>query len=211
MTQHKLTPESLETAGYQLLETLPHEALLPFVQTYIKKRTVYAWFYKGINICLLVLLIVSISFWTNKGVMALDKALAQAGLGFAASFLLIPLHEYIHALAYRQQGATHTSFDAHWRKFYFMAVADRFVADKAAFRIVALAPFVVISAFFLLLLRGPSPEWVLAIVSGLLAHTSFCSGDFALLSYFEYHKDKVIVTYDDKAAKTSYFYYKNRE
>jgi len=33
-----------------------------------------------------------------------------------------------------------------------------------------------------------------------------CSGDFGLLSYFEYHKDKNVVTYDEIASNTSYFY-----
>jgi hypothetical protein len=35
-----------------------------------------------------------------------------------------------------------------------------------------------------------------------------CSGDFGLLSYFDVHRDKEMVTYDDKAAGRSYFYAK---
>ena len=33
-----------------------------------------------------------------------------------------------------------------------------------------------------------------------------CSGDFGLLSYFEFNKDKQVVTYDDIENKISYFY-----
>ena len=33
-----------------------------------------------------------------------------------------------------------------------------------------------------------------------------CSGDFGLLNYFEFNKEKQIVTYDDVENKISYFY-----
>jgi hypothetical protein len=36
-----------------------------------------------------------------------------------------------------------------------------------------------------------------------------CAGDFALLSYFEFHRDKELYTFDDVRNKTSYFYYRN--
>jgi RNA polymerase sigma factor (sigma-70 family) len=39
-----------------------------------------------------------------------------------------------------------------------------------------------------------------------LAHAAMCSGDFGLLSYFEYHKTKQVATYDDVENKISYFY-----
>lgn len=38
-----------------------------------------------------------------------------------------------------------------------------------------------------------------------------CSGDFGLLSYFEYHKNKHVVTYDDVENQISYFYGKIEE
>jgi hypothetical protein len=45
----------------------------------------------------------------------------------------------------------------------------------------------------------------------LFAHTAMCSGDFGLLNYFEFYKDKEIVTYDDVENKISYFYEQTRE
>lgn len=42
----------------------------------------------------------------------------------------------------------------------------------------------------------------------LLAHTAMCSGDFGLLSYFEFNKEKNVVSYDDVENKISYFYAK---
>jgi hypothetical protein len=38
-----------------------------------------------------------------------------------------------------------------------------------------------------------------------------CSGDFGILSYFELHKDKEVVTYDDIENKISYFYGRVKE
>lgn len=49
-------------------------------------------------------------------------------------------------------------------------------------------------------------DWNLTIIGVLLAHTAMCSGDFGLLNYFEFNKDKKVVTYDDIEHKISYFY-----
>ncbi|MBK9716025.1 MAG: hypothetical protein IPO85_00595 [Saprospiraceae bacterium] len=51
----------------------------------------------------------------------------------------------------------------------------------------------------------------MTISSVLLAHTAMCSGDFGLLSFFDFHKDKEPVTYDDVENKISYFYGKISE
>lgn len=45
----------------------------------------------------------------------------------------------------------------------------------------------------------------------LLAHTTMCSGDFGLLSYFDYHRDKDIVTYDEVESNISYFYSRQKQ
>src|SRR5690606_31728950 len=100
--------------------------------------------------------------------------------GFAFILPLIPVHEYIHVLAYRSQGAKDTSYDVDWSKLIFMAIAHRFVASRKEFRVVALAPFIAISAALLLALPFVSPAWGLAIASALLLHTSCCLGDIAL-------------------------------
>jgi hypothetical protein len=126
--------------------------------------------------------------------------------GLAIAFLLIPLHEYIHVLAYKSQGATNTSYDVNIKKFYFMALADKFVANKKEFEIVALAPFVIITVILTILFFIVNPNWTLTIIGVLLTHTAMCSGDFGLLSYFEFNKDKQVVTYDDIENKISYFY-----
>ncbi len=48
--------------------------------------------------------------------------------------------------------------------------------------------------------------WKVTLFTTLLIHSIACSGDFALLSYFEFNRKKNIVTYDDKENKVSFFY-----
>ena len=207
----KIKPEELADHGYTLLDQLGHQELIPFVRTYLKKRTPISLFYTFSNVIIAGIII--FWGWKNYGTagFSLGAGLTHLSYGLAIAFTLIPLHEYIHVLAYKSQGATKTSYDANWKKFYFMAIADQFVANKKEFRIVALAPFVVISTTLIVLLFFVTPLWSFTILGILLTHTAFSSGDFGLLSYFDYYKNKDIVTYDDKANRLSYFYGKQGE
>lgn len=65
-----------------------------------------------------------------------------------------------------------------------MAIADQFVANKSEFTIVAITPFIVITSVLLILIPFVSHYWMLTILGTILAHTSMCSGNFALLSFF---------------------------
>jgi hypothetical protein len=202
----QISPSELTQNGYLLLDELDHKALVPFVQTYIKKHTWASFCYYLFNLLLFACLIYlfihpfegrEFSFW---------QRFTHAGYGMLIAFALLPLHEYIHVLAYRSQGAKNTSYAANLKKFYFMALAHEFVANRKAFKIVALAPFLAISILLTVLLPFANPNWLIILSSALLMHTAMCSGDFGLLSYFEFHKDKEVVTYDDVEKKVSYFY-----
>jgi hypothetical protein len=48
------------------------------------------------------------------------------------------------------------------------------------------------------------------VLDAELDHMGMCSGDFGLLNYFEIHKDKEVVTYDDLATGLSYFYHREK-
>lgn len=200
----KLTPENLTAHGFMLQDKLSHQELVPFIQTYMKKRTPSVITYYAINIVALAGLLFGM-FGPGKG-LALDQRIMQISLGVAMSLLFIPLHEYIHVLAYKSQGAQRTSYAANIRKFYFMALADGFVANRKAFRVVALAPFMVITFMLLVAVVILPSTWSLLPLSAIQAHAAMCSGDFGLLSYFDVHKQKDVVTYDDVANGTSYFY-----
>lgn len=202
----KIRPDELTENGYVLLDMLGHKELVPFIRTYMKKRTKYSVFYYLINIIVFGLAGYFFVDGYNLADYNLLDRFTHFSYGLAIAFLLVPLHEYIHVLAYKSQGATNTSYAANLKKFYFMALADKFVANKKEFEIVALAPFTVISTILTVLLFLVNPNSTLTIIGVLLAHSAMCSGDFGLLSFFELHKDKEAVTYDDVENKISYFY-----
>ncbi|MES2388746.1 MAG: DUF3267 domain-containing protein [Bacteroidota bacterium] len=204
----KIEPEELTAKGYELLDKLDHRALIPFVQLYLAKPTRFSvlWFaFCGIGMAESAFCFI----WCMRRHVPgfnMPTAMAWTFAGFILALGLIPVHECIHALAYRAVGAKHTSFDSNLKKFYFLAIADRFVANRREFQIVALAPFVCISMALTALLFVLPPAGLLMVSAAFLTHTALCSGDFGLLSYFDFHKDSNIVTYDDKENKLSYFY-----
>ncbi len=202
----KIRPEELTENGYVMLDKLEHKELVPFVRTYMRKRTKYSVFYYISNFLVFGL----VGYFFVKGYSLADYSIGSRftyfSYGLAIALALLPLHEYIHVLAYKSQGATNTSYDANLKKFYFMALADKFVANKKEFEVVALAPFVVITTILTILLFLANTNWTLTVSSILFAHTAMCSGDFGLLSYFEFNKMKQTVTYDDVENKISYFY-----
>ncbi len=202
----KIRPEDLAENGYVQLDELGHKELVPFIQTYMKKWTKYSIIYYFSN--LIVFGLVGYLFVQNYNLPDYNfgDRFTHFSYGLAVAFALLPLHEYIHVLAYKSQGATITSYDANLKKFYFMALADKFVANKKEFEVVALAPFTIITIALTILLFIVNSEWTLTIASVLLAHTAMCSGDFGLLSYFEFNKEKQVVTYDEIENKISYFY-----
>jgi Putative zincin peptidase len=206
-----LRPEDLEANGYKLLDKLDHMELVPFVRTYINKWTRFSTIYMTCNLLAFGAVGYLLVSGYTSGIFTIPEGLTYLSYGLVIAFLLLPIHEYIHVLAYKSQGARHTSYDANLKKFYFLAVADRFVANRREFQVVALAPFVVITAVGLTLLFFTTPLWTMTVLGTLLTHTAFCSGDFGLLSYFDFNKNKEVVTYDDKENKISFFYGLERE
>jgi hypothetical protein len=113
-------------------------------------------------------------------------------------------------LAYKLVGAKNTSYDVNLKKFYFLAIADKFVTSELEFKIVALAPFLTITMALLAFSFLSGDLWKVSIFTALMTHSIGCSGDFALLSYFEFYKEKKVVTYDDKENNVSFFYGKEK-
>lgn len=200
-----IDPEKLEALGYVEVERLPHKDIIPLVQRGLKLKNRYSRTYLFLNLLLLTILTTSLAYDIREGFYNLGEGLNHVSYGVGIAFLLIPLHEYIHVLAYKHVGAKATSYDANLKKFYFMALADRFVANFHEFRVVALAPIVCISCMALIPLFFTTSEWTITVLALLLTHTAFCSGDFGLLAYMWAHADEGMVTYDDKTERTSYF------
>lgn len=199
-------PNELTGQDYELLDQLNHQELIPFVQTYLKKSTLVRNVYYALNLILFGLVGILLTIGLEDPNESFWDRFSELSIGMLLAFTLIPLHEYIHVLAYRSQGAKNTSYDMNLKKFYFMALAHEFVANKKEFFVVALAPVVVISILLIGLLILLGSNWSLPIIGTLLAHTAMSSGDFGLLNYFLVHSDKEVVTYDDVTQGISYFY-----
>ncbi len=195
--------------SFQMILMLGHDDILPFVEGEFSNRSFIIKAYIWLNVILLAsiiwLAIIDISADVNW-VMILKKI----GLGALLTFsILIPIHELLHGLAYKICGALSISFGVNWGKFYFYAVADHFVANRKSFTFIALLPFVVISvlSFVPVFFVGLSLKWTLLGV--LFFHTTACAGDFAMLGFYEKNsRYSKLLTYDDVAAKKSYFFVK---
>lgn len=129
-----------------------------------------------------------------------------AGLVFSFT-VLIPVHELIHAAAYRYVGARKLSFGMKLRKFLFYVQADKQVLNYRQFKIVALAPVVVVGALSILgmavFYNQPAFYFFLPVFA---FHSLFCAGDFGLLCFFQNRPDQEIFTFDIKAEGKTYFY-----
>ena len=202
----KIKPEELVDHNFVLLDQLDHKDLVPFIRMYLKKRTKYSLVYYLINALLLGLTLYTFAHGSHEFGYETGSQFTHFSYGIAIAFMLLPFHEFVHVLAYRLKGATKATYGANLKKFYFMALADQFVANKQEFEFIALAPFLIINSALLFLLIICHPEWKITVLGTLLTHISMCSGDFGLLSYFEYHKHKNVVTFDDTNNKMSYFY-----
>ena len=206
----KIKPQDLEKEGYELIASLHHDELIPFLkEAFQQKSDLITWFNLW-NIFLLLLLGTFFFFdFYRQEDFRWGIRFLHVSIGVLLSFLLVPIHEFLHSLAYKYVGARQTSYDANWKKLYFMAMADQFVANYKEFKIVALTPLVTISLVLLILLVLPFGIWKFAFISILITHSLFSSGDIAILNYFRIHKEKGLVTYDDKTKRMSYFYIKS--
>lgn len=120
--------------------------------------------------------------------------------------LIIPVHEFIHWIAYKKEGANDVRFGAIWKSFVFYAAAYNFAADYKTFRRIALAPFYILSVLLVLLFLFPVPLWgKISIAAILLFHIISCSGDLSMLSYMKRYKRRNVITVDDIDNRFTYF------
>lgn len=189
---------------YKLRDTLIHENLFDFIMPWMKKNNIYTRTYNYLMLGGLTILGGLIGFKFATG--TLDTTLfTHLFLGFALTFLLIPFHEALHGIAYKIAGAQKVTYKAHWKKLTFYAIADKFPIGYKPFRYIALLPFIVITTIGIIMIFIFPEYWVL-FLGILLAHSTFCGGDFALLSYMYIHRHWNILTVDDVEEGKSFFF-----
>ncbi len=197
--------EEVREGPYELLATVRHEDLIPFVLGYFFRRT--SWI-TGLHHALSLAALASIVTVAVARDIAFLRALAHFGLGTLVMLVLVvPLHEALHALAYWLCGARDIRFAIVWRMMAAYVAADRFVAGRRAFVFVALTPFVGISTGTLVLVVA-DPKRAVVWLTLLLWHTAGVSGDWALLNYYWLNRRREIFTFDEDGV--SYFYARTR-
>jgi hypothetical protein len=195
--------DDLTPPRYELLAELTHADLAEFVLHHFFRRR--SWLTYAHHAMSLATLAAIVFIGLDQGRSFL-RCLGDFGIAFIALFLVIlPLHELLHAAAYRLVGALDIRWDYSTRMLAVWVIAHRFVAETRAFLIVALAPFVVLNAA---LIAGafalPGIAVLLSFV--LLWHLHGSIGDWALVNFVWLHRARGFWTYDDAAAGKSYFF-----
>lgn len=198
--------EKLKAEGYTLEARLHHQELVTFILPWLSlKHRVIRIFFAVNLVFILSFLSATVYYWLNSEITA-GTIFIYFSYGCALTFALIPLHEFIHGLAYRYCGAEKVSYKANWKKMYFMAMADGFITSGKQFLLIGLAPFVLISLLLLLLSWYTGPLTGIMLLTTLVIHGGMCAGDFALISFFDASRDREMVTYDDVNHQETFFY-----
>ena len=142
----KIKPNELIGNGYELQSQLQHNDIAVFIQPYIFRKNIASVFYWLFTICVVVGSIYEI-FTCDIGI---GKSFEFYALGFCGLLPLIPLHELIHGLFYKIDGAPAVQYKANFKKFIFYAMADQYVINFSSFVALALAPFVIINSLLLI-------------------------------------------------------------
>ncbi|MGF1636007.1 MAG: DUF3267 domain-containing protein [Cyclobacteriaceae bacterium] len=205
----KIRPEALENNGYILQDSLHFDEIIPFVKEYMNKKTFASIFYFSFNILLIGLLGLDIGKKMATGSFDKIENMYFLFSGILLALLLLPVHELIHLIAFKVLGAKKVSLDMNLKKFYFLAMADGFVVNKWEFRFIAILPFLLISIGLGFGWYWVDQPWSYTFFGALIVHSAMCSGDFGLLSYFDFQKNLDVLTYDDKKNRVSHFYIKS--
>ncbi|MGJ8868839.1 hypothetical protein, partial [Salmonella enterica] len=86
--------------------------------------------YLFLNLLFLLLLLARIILSLVNFQLDFSNIFTFFGFGCALTFLLIPIHEGLHGIAYKMCGAPTVTFAANWKKLYFMAIADKFTIGR---------------------------------------------------------------------------------
>jgi len=201
--------ELINSPDYTQIAEVKHSELKPFITTEVEQQPVWAKISNMYQIAgLLAFMLGGFKAFLPLFAGKSGVNLWWVGAGIVFSFsALIFIHELLHAAAYWYVGAKKLSFGVILRKFIFYVQADKQVLNYDKFKIVALAPAVVIGVITILgmIIFYNQPLFYFCLtVFGL--HGIFCGGDFGLLCFFENRKDKTILTFDDKEKGTTFFY-----
>jgi hypothetical protein len=192
---------------FRLFLTIPYKNLIQFVFEYLKKKSGLTFLFW--SLCLLFLCITIFIRINVAGNFPITDIILHSAIGLIILPLIcIPVHEFLHIIPYYLSGAKDIRVGMDLKQYLFYVTAHRYVATPLQFSIVAVAPFLIISAgmsFLVLYLPG---LWKWSFSLFLFVHATMCAGDFALLNLYFLNRDKKIYTWDDIDKKEAYFYEK---
>lgn len=198
------SPETLwDRSRYDLIWTLSHKDVAETLRPFMLARSWIGVAHVAVNLGAFAVLAIA---WRRSQLPGFDT-FSNAGLGFLMGFfLLLPLHEWLHARAYRGVGATDVRVVYQWRSLTAYCVADRFVARRRELAAVCVAPFAVLNPILAVVALQASGAWSVLVAGALVLHTAACSGDFALLNWLWLRGSPSTFSYDDRAEGASYFF-----
>lgn len=198
-----MTPDRLAEPGYALLAEMTHTSLAEFVVEYFLRRP--TWLTRAHHA--MTVATIAAVVWTA---LATDRSLKGCALDFVLAFvalvvIILPLHELLHAVAYRLAGARDIRWDYSMKMLAVWVIAHRFVATARPFVIVALLPFVVLNTM-LVVMAVAVPQIAVFLLFVLLWHLHGSIGDWSLLNFIWIHRRRGFWTFDDAEAGKSYFF-----
>ena len=193
---------------FELIGTIDHKAIHAWVRLYLFSVSPVTFAYWTLNCCVIAAVVL---VWpgVNKGTMDTFSILS---LGMSGGWiLLLPVHEYVHALAYRATGASDARVVYTLRRLTAHCIAPGHVVSGRQFAFVGLAPFLVLNSVLVMgVLVAPTEALRMALLGVLLFHIGACSGDVAFVQYLWLHRTDELYTYDDAHTPQSFFYRKKK-
>ncbi len=199
-----------DSQRYEKVITLSYSEVAPFVFSRLFSPSPPMIIIWGVT---LLSLFLTIWFW--PGVVTPSSGYGTlAGLvtGLVViPLLLIPIHEGLHIIPYALAGARDIRVGADLSQGIIYVTAHRFVAGHRLFTTVAAAPFLVVTIALgmLIIFTGGWWSWVCSLA--LMAHTTMCAGDAAMLSAIAGYNGRRVYTWDDADLKEAYFYASREE
>jgi len=192
-------------SAYEKVLTLPYDDLAPFIISGLRTLSlpmILVWTVAIVSAALTLLL------WPRSaGTPEHPGILTGLAAGLILiPLLLVPLHELLHLIPFRLAGARDIRVGADLRQGIVYVTAHRFVAGMNLFATVALTPFLTVTASMVAVMFCVPPWWQWVLTLALLAHTTMCAGDAALLGYLERYRGRKVYTWDDADKKEAYFY-----
>ena len=193
-----------DPARFEVIAEVAHQDVIRFVQPYIFQLSWITALYWLLNAVVLALIVRA---WLGSRVPA-SEAFPTVCLGMVLGFMvLLPIHEHVHAIAYRICGAHLVRVKYNLRRMTALCEAPGAVVSGWEFVLVCLAPLIILNpllAFPLLFLV----KWKsIALLGGaLLLHTGGCSGDIGLVNFVWRNRGRALFTYDDGEHQMAWFF-----